>query len=376
MQTDQHLARVIARRQLQHPIHHTPGDERHEGAGHAMTGAIADDYGMSVADRLKPEEIAADNVARFPDQEMVGAHGGEIAHLRQDRGLDTPRITQALQDELICGGGALLALFKLGKVAIDRNAAGVLGAPLAHLEPASVGAVLEHRLSGIAVLREALGDPSLSTHAQIANETALHRAAEDLLIGAPRLGRSVAVIEQFLIFVVAENEAVLGIVKREAFRDRFDRVGEPLLARLQGGLFRRLAGGDFAPRAHHFHRVSAMVTDQMLLVAHPAIGTVFLTEAVFRRVRALVEKPDLLGFDRGEILRMNAGPPEIGIFQIFVGAVTEHTLDVLADKGRREIAGRLEAVDHGRRAFEQERHASLQRILGLLGRLALSDVAP
>jgi len=56
---------------------------------------------MSVTDRLEPEEIAADNVARLPDQKVVGAHGGEIAYLRQDGSLDAPRMTQALQDEPI-----------------------------------------------------------------------------------------------------------------------------------------------------------------------------------------------------------------------------------------------------------------------------------
>ena len=37
-----------------------------------MAGAIADDDGIAVADRLKPEEVAADDVARLPDQEMIG----------------------------------------------------------------------------------------------------------------------------------------------------------------------------------------------------------------------------------------------------------------------------------------------------------------
>ena len=254
MQSNEHLAWILARRHLQHAIHHAPGDEGHEGAGHAMAGAIADHNGMPVADRLEPEEIAADDVARLPDQEMVGAHGGEIAHLRQDGGLDAPGIAQALQNELIGGCGALLALFQLGEVAVDGDAAGVFRAPLAHLNPASVGAMLEHRLAGIAVLRQALGDPGLGAHPCILNEAALHSAAEDLLIGAPRLRRTLAVIEQLLVFVVAENEAVLCVVKREAFRDQFDRVGQALLARLQGGLLRRLAGSDFTPRAHHFHR--------------------------------------------------------------------------------------------------------------------------
>ena len=59
-----------------------------------MSGAIADDDGVSVADRLEPEEVAADDVSRLPDQEMIVAHGGELAQLRQDRGLDAPRIAQ------------------------------------------------------------------------------------------------------------------------------------------------------------------------------------------------------------------------------------------------------------------------------------------
>ena len=42
---------------------------------------------------------------------------------RQDGGLDAARIAQALQDELIGGGGALLALLHLGEVAIDGDGA-------------------------------------------------------------------------------------------------------------------------------------------------------------------------------------------------------------------------------------------------------------
>ena len=143
MQPGENLARILARRQLQHAVEHAPGDERHERPGNAVSGAIADDDGVAVADRLEPEEVAADDVARLPDQEMVVAHRGELAQLRQDRGLDAPRIAQALQDELVGGGGALLALFQLGQIAIDGDAASILGAPLADLNPASIGAVLQ-----------------------------------------------------------------------------------------------------------------------------------------------------------------------------------------------------------------------------------------
>ena len=105
-------------------------------------------------------------------QEMVGAHRGEVANLRQDRGLDVQGIAQTLQDGLIGGGGTLLALFQLCQVAIGGNAASILGATLAHLNPASVGTVLEHGLAGVAVLRQAPGDPSLTIAPRVLNETA------------------------------------------------------------------------------------------------------------------------------------------------------------------------------------------------------------
>ncbi len=177
-----------------------------------MAGAIADDDGVAFLDRLKPEEIAADDVARLPDQEMIVRHRCELAGLRQDGGLNAARITQALQDQLVRRGGALLAFFKLGQVAIDGDAAGMLGAPLAHLDPAPVGTVLEHRLAGIAMLRQALLDKGLRTPPRILDETGLNRRAKNRLIGRAGLGRPFAVVEQLGIFVVAEHQAVLGIV--------------------------------------------------------------------------------------------------------------------------------------------------------------------
>ena len=144
---------------------------------------------------------------------MVGAHRGEVANLRQDRGLDAPGIAQTLQDELIGGGGTLLALFQVCQVAIGGNAASILGATLAHLNPASVGTVLEHVLAGVAVLRQAPGDPSLTIAPRVLNETAFHRVAKDVLIGGAGLMRPFPVIEEFLVLVVAENKAVLSVVK-------------------------------------------------------------------------------------------------------------------------------------------------------------------
>ena len=84
-----------------------------------------------------------------------------------------------------------------------------------------------------------------------------------------------------------------------------------------------------------------MVADQLLLVAHPAIGAVFFAKAVLRNVRALFEQLGLLGFDRREILRVDAGPPEIGIFQIFVGASTRLTFSLMKVGAKSPVALKL-----------------------------------
>src|SRR4029079_2576479 len=93
----------------------------------------------------------------------------------------------------------------------------------------------------------------------------------------------------------------------------------------------------------------------MLLVADPAIGAVLLAEAVFGEVRAGFEQQLLLGLDGREIIRVYVASPERSVLHIFVRAVAEHALDVVADEGGREITPGLEAVDHGRRRTEQQR---------------------
>ena len=114
----------------------------------------------------------------------------------------------------------------------------------------------------------------------------------------------------------------------------------------------------------------------MLLVAHPAIMTVLLAEAVFGGVPVAFEQECLLRLDRIDVVGMHAGAPEVRILEIFVRAIAEQALDVLADEGRRVVAARLEAVDHRRRAIEQERKPLAGAVLGLLGGLARADVAP
>ena len=73
---------------------------------------------------------------------------------------------------------------------------------------------------------------------------------------------------------------------------------------------------------------------------------------------------------------MDARAPEVGVLEIFVGAVAEQALDILADEGRGIVAACLEAVDDRGRAFEKQREAGLQGIFGLLSLLPRGDVAP
>ena len=98
--------------------------------------------------------------------------------------------------------------------------------------------------------------------------------------------------------------------------------------------------------------VAARVADQVLLVADPAIGAVLLAEPVFGEMLTGLEQPRLLGLEGLEIVGMDVPPPEIGVLEIFVGAVAEQAVDVVADEGGGEIAAGLEAVDHRRRGAE------------------------
>ena len=97
----------------------------------------------------------------------------------------------------------------------------------------------------------------------------------------------------------------------------------------------------------------------MLLVAEPAIAAVDIAEAVFGGMAVLLEQLHLFGFNVRKILRVHALAPEVRILEVFVRAIADQTLDILADEGRRVVAARLEAVDYGRRGFEQKRKTGL-----------------
>jgi hypothetical protein len=56
---------------------------------------------------------------------VIGRDGVELAASRQNRRLDSARIAQALQNELIGCRSPLLAFLNLGEIAIDGNGAAV-----------------------------------------------------------------------------------------------------------------------------------------------------------------------------------------------------------------------------------------------------------
>ena len=86
----------------------------------------------------------------------------------------------------------------------------------------------------------------------------------------------------------------------------------------------------------------------MLIIVHPAIGAILAAKAILHRVHSILEECGYYLFDPGQIVGMHTLAPEGGIFQIFGWRVAEHVDNIVADEGRRKIAGGLEAVDHRR----------------------------
>src|SRR6476620_12576498 len=89
------------------------------------------------------------------------------------------------------------------------------------------------------------------------------------------------------------EERALGLAYRKC---RFGRLLEFALSAEQR-LLRFLPAVDITPRAHHFERFAVRVANKMLLVADPAIGTVFLAEPIFGRMRSRLEQLRLIGLD-------------------------------------------------------------------------------
>ncbi len=84
----------------------------------------------------------------------------------------------------------------------------------------------------------------------------------------------------------------------------------------------------------------------MLLVVHPAIGAVLTAKAILHRMDPVLEEFGYGVLDAGQIVGVDPVAPEGRILQVLGWRVPEHADDIVADKGRREIAGSLEAIDH------------------------------
>jgi hypothetical protein len=95
--------------------------------------------------------------------------------------LDAPRVAQALQDELVGGGGALLAVFELGQIAVDGDAAAILGAPLTDLNPASLARCSNTGSPGLQCCARRSSIHASGAAPRILNESAFHHGAQDLL---------------------------------------------------------------------------------------------------------------------------------------------------------------------------------------------------
>lgn len=108
------------------------------------------------------------------------------------------------------------------------------------------------------------------------------------------------------------------------------------------GLLGLLARGDIAPRSDDLGGFAIVAALEILLVADPDIFAVLLAEAVLRGMAPSLEQLALLGLDGGQVLGVDVVAPEIGVLQIFLRAVAEQPLDVLADEGRRVVVLRLE----------------------------------
>ena len=67
----------------------------------------------------------------------------------------------------------------------------------------------------------------------------------------------------------------------------------------------------------------------------------------------MLEQRAHLGFDARQIVGMHTLAPEIGVVEIFARRIAEQPRDVVADKGRSEIALGLEAIDDRGRGIEQ-----------------------
>ena len=136
----------------------------------------------------------------------------------QNRGLDATRIAKVLQDELVGGGGPLLAFLDLREIAVDSDSAAAGNATFRDLQPGPIGAAFQYWFSRVAMLRKAPPELARTTALGVLDQPPLCGTSDDLLVGHSGSGRPRAMIEQLGELVVAEYEPVLRVVKRSPRR--------------------------------------------------------------------------------------------------------------------------------------------------------------
>ena len=103
----------------------------------------------------------------------------------------------------------------------------------------------------------------------------------------------------------------------------------------------RLAGRDIAPGPDNLQRLAAAITDKVLLVIYPAIGSILPAEAVLDCVDPVLEEFGYRVFNLSQLVRVNPVAPEGRVLQVLYWSVPENRDDVVADKCRRIITRSL-----------------------------------
>ena len=155
MKPAQKQARRVVFKRAQMPVQEAAGDKCHESARYAVACAVADDDEIAAVGWMEPEEIATDDVPRFPRQKVVPRHRRQSMARRRHRRLNAASVTQAFQDETVRLRNALLVVLKLGNVAVYGDGSATADSTLADLNPAAVRPVLDGGGAGVAMSRQA-----------------------------------------------------------------------------------------------------------------------------------------------------------------------------------------------------------------------------
>src|SRR5262249_4325971 len=115
------------------------------------------------------------------------------------------------------------------------------------------------------------------------------------------------IAEQFLDVLAYEGRLVVaerfkGIYHR--WRSR-EQISDTIVG-CRRCFFCLFATVDVAPRTNRFNRLALLITDQALLIVHPAVSTVLFEKAIFDRVMPVLVKVAGFRFDPSQVIGMHA----------------------------------------------------------------------